>query len=219
MKKLLAIILLSIIAFSAVGCSLGSTITEKANGDLTYNGAVYHLVSNDDDFYKYYIIDVAQLDHYRTYETNVGNTAAGEPVNLAFEKAHGDNVLRIYREDGSIDHYFKDGFSFPKYYEIELNGFVGESFTHTSHTISGSIVQNLDLYFDFEQEIVLPSNTAVDRVVECVGTLSAEKYPYLTVGPIYFVYIGNVYHVRVGNDSEVYYKYDPAIVLQPIPKP
>lgn len=221
MKKFILLLLVMFMTLSLISCSIGTGIGATMGGDIVYNGAKYHLVSEDDDFYKYYSIDIKELERYRFQETNIGKTLLGEPINIAFEKAFGDSIIRVYRSDNTIDHYFKEGFEFPSYKEIVISGVHGENFISHWNIVAEDVIMNLDFLFDFDKEITLTANDLVGiERVECYGFLSDDTFPCLELGPIYVVRINNKQYIQVGLDAgDIYYMVDDSLSFAPFPIP
>lgn len=118
--RLIIVLLLIMCAFVSCNANDGPRFVNSQDS-ISYNGAIYHIVGNDDQIEIYYNEAYLQTE-LKPFEKGGFILPWFDMVCLVWEDDFDDNVLffrsTIYH---GYTYYFKEGFEFPKYNEVALS--------------------------------------------------------------------------------------------------
>ena len=125
MNKIRLVLFLSLIMCLLVSCAnYDGPRFVNSQDSISYNGAIYHIVDNDDQILIYY--DEAYLQtELKPFEKGGFILPYFDMISLVWEDDFGNNVL-FFRSTmyHGYTYYFKEGFEFPKYNEVALRRIV-----------------------------------------------------------------------------------------------
>ena len=206
MRKISLIIVIIIIACLLISC----TKVNRVDSDtITYNGATYYKIEDDNDFYLYYF-DGKDVN----FATNSNNKTSDSVfveynpllgiATIPYEELFSDNILKTFSIVTNTDYYFKEGFELALYNELIVERILISVTNETPEIIEFSNQSiTLNDIIDYDVTIKSPTNAAIYWLF---GETKAYS-TYLYIGVLYTVIIDDVVYIQPNlGKLRTYYK-------------